>query len=229
MTFDWTCFRRISHSINIRFRLCRLRRCRFIKTCNRYGRNSKRKKKRNDFDKRIFEFQFINDRPIRIDVAVRPLGATKNEGFRNKCKISIRNDFISSINHCLLADFESHDNRRPPLRNNNNRSYDGYRQNVRSSNSETFDNRTRQASGSNQLIEQKTPERKISNDDVFIAPDTPNSIENEHEQTTNGQEEQTFARQHSRNWADCPIDETVNEPSPPPSANENFQVTRRII
>ncbi|CAF1194637.1 unnamed protein product, partial [Rotaria sordida] len=26
----------------------------------------------------------INDRPIRIDVAARPLGATKSEGFRNK-------------------------------------------------------------------------------------------------------------------------------------------------
>ncbi|CAF4832561.1 unnamed protein product, partial [Rotaria magnacalcarata] len=29
---------------------------------------------------------FINDRPIRIDVAARPLGAAKNEGFRNKRK-----------------------------------------------------------------------------------------------------------------------------------------------
>ncbi len=28
----------------------------------------------------------MNDRPIRIDVAVRPLGATKPEGFRNKRK-----------------------------------------------------------------------------------------------------------------------------------------------
>lgn len=161
---------------------------------------------------------YINDRPIRIDVAVRPLNATKNEGFRNK------------------PGFESHDNRRPPLRNNNNRSYDGYRQNIRSSNSETFNdgyhpNRTRQTSGSNKFLEQKTPERKISNDDVFIALDTPNSIENEHEQNINGQDGQTLVREQSRNWADCPIDETVNESSPPASANntftnENFQTVR---
>lgn len=159
---------------------------------------------------------YINDRPIRIDVAVRPLGATKNEGFRNK------------------PDFESHDNRRPPLRNNNNRSYDGYRQNIRNSNSETVDDgyhqgriesyseRTRQPSGSNKSVEQQIPERKISNDDVFVAPDTPNSIDNEREQNTNGQEGQAIVRQQSRNWADCPIDETVNEPSPPPSANNTF-------
>ncbi len=28
----------------------------------------------------------MNDRPLRIDVAARPLGATKAEGFRNKRK-----------------------------------------------------------------------------------------------------------------------------------------------
>lgn len=32
-----------------------------------------------------------------------------------------------------------------------------------------------------------------------------------------------MGRQQSRNWADCPIDESVVEPSsPPPSANNTF-------
>ena len=31
-----------------------------------------------------------------------------------------------------------------------------------------------------------------------------------------------MVRQQSRNWADCPIDETGLEPSPPPSANNTF-------
>lgn len=44
-----------------------------------------KKRKQKFIRKDKFNFQYINDRPIRIDVAVRPLGATKNEGFRNKC------------------------------------------------------------------------------------------------------------------------------------------------
>lgn len=90
--------------------------------------------------------------------------------------------------------------------------------------------RPRQPSDSKKSTEhrqQKTPERKTSNDDVFLGPETPNSIDNGHEQTSNDQGGQTLARYQSRNWADCPIDETVTESSPPPSAtktsaNEDF-------
>ena len=68
-----------------------------------------------------------------------------------------------------------------------------------------------------QSQQHKTPPHKSSNDDVFIAPDTP---------TSNGdsvdQGNTTVGRQQSRNWADCPIDETVADSSPPPSANNTF-------
>jgi RNA recognition motif-containing protein len=183
---------------------------------------------------------FVNDRPIRIDVAVRPLGATKPEGFRNK------------------PDFESRDNRRQPPGHGNNRYNDGYHQGGRTGNNynpqETSENveggyndeyyteRNRRSSGSGKTNERrhsqsqqqhKTPPRKVSNnDDVFIVPDTPNSNEDGTDQTNNDQGGgQTIGRQQSRNWADCPIDESAAEPSPPPSANntfsgDDFQVVR---
>ena len=100
--------------------------------------------------------------------------------------------------------------------------------------------RNRRSSGSgkpnerrpSQSQQHKTPPRKVSNnDDVFIAPDTPTSTDDGPTRTDNDQGGQTIARQQSRNWADCPIDESVAEPSPPPSANntfsgDDFQVVR---
>jgi len=188
----------------------------------------------------------INDRPIRIDVAVRPLGATKNEGFRNK------------------PGFQNHDNRRHPS-GNTNRSSDNYHQggrndyshsnqqhHTRNTSNEYADNqhneeqptgRNRHSSGSARTNERhpsqtqpskehKTPPRQLSNDDVFIAPDTPTSAEDGTDSHNQDENNGTIARQLSRNWADCPIDESVVETtSPPPSANntftsDDFQVVR---
>ncbi|CAF1018818.1 unnamed protein product [Adineta steineri] len=170
----------------------------------------------------------INDRSIRIDVAARPLGAIKSEGFRNK------------------PGFESRDGRRHPSGNSNNglhqggRNTNNYRQQEVSENVEEgytdgyYTERPRRTSGSGRTNERrnshtqqsKTPPRKASNDDVFVAPDTPTSNEDGTDHGTT-----TIVRQQSRNWADCPIDETVTEPSPPPSATnayggDDFQVVR---
>jgi hypothetical protein len=96
---------------------------------------------------------------------------------------------------------------------------------------EYYAERNRRSSGSGKTNERrhsqsqqaKTPPRKVSNnDDVFIVPDTPNSNEDGTVQINNDQGGQTIGRQQSRNWADCPIDESVAEPSPPPSANNTF-------
>lgn len=188
----------------------------------------------------------VNDRSIRIDVAVRPLGATRNEGFRNK------------------PGFQNQDNRRHPS-GNTNRSSDNYHQggrnhysnsnqqtHMRKSSGEQGENqqneeqnptRNRHSSGSARTNERhpsqtqaprehKTPPRQISNDDVFIAPDTPASNEDALDSHNQDENSGSIARQHSRNWADCPIDETVVETtSPPPSANntftsDDFQVVR---
>jgi hypothetical protein len=96
---------------------------------------------------------------------------------------------------------------------------------------EHYTERNRRPSGSNKNPERrnsqsqqqhKTPSRKISNDDVFLAPDTPTSNEDGLDHTNNDHGGTTLPRQQSRNWADCPIDESVVEPSPPPSANNTF-------
>jgi hypothetical protein len=96
---------------------------------------------------------------------------------------------------------------------------------------EYYSERNRRSSGSGKTNERrhsqsqqhKTPPRKVSNnDDVFIVPDTPTSNEDGIDQTNNDQGGQTMVRQQSRNWADCPIDESAAEPSPPPSANNTF-------
>jgi hypothetical protein len=64
--------------------------------------------------------------------------------------------------------------------------------------------------------------RKIS-DDVFITPDTPASNEDEnHEHINNKEDTTTMIRQQSRNWADCPIDDSVVDTSPPPSINNTL-------
>ncbi|CAF4866149.1 unnamed protein product, partial [Rotaria socialis] len=171
---------------------------------------------------------FINDRPIRIDVAVRPLGGAKNEGFRNK------------------PGFESHDNRRVQSGNNNdNRSNDRFRPGGRRNynqgenfqhtadghnQDESYGGRNYHSSNSDKNHERY--QQKASNDDVFIALDTPASSEDVTDQTPNDQNT-SITRQTSRNWADCPIDETTTEQpsSPPPSADntfsgDDFQVVR---
>lgn len=85
---------------------------------------------------------------------------------------------------------------------------------------------TRQPSGSSKPIERRNSQtqqnkttlaHQVSNDDVFIAPDTPASNEDSVDQGAT-----TMTRQQSRNWADCPIDESVPESSPPPSVNNTF-------
>ena len=74
---------------------------------------------------------------------------------------------------------------------------------------------THQPSGSSKPIERRNSQtqqnktilaHQVSNDDVFIAPDTPASNEDGVDQ-----EPTTMVRQQSRNWADCPIDESVTE------------------
>lgn len=79
--------------------------------------------------------------------------------------------------------------------------------------------------------EHATPIRKISNDDVFVGPDTPaTSIDDGTDGVHQDQNDGNMTRQRSRNWADCPIDDsTVETTSPPPSAtttlnNDDFQV-----
>lgn len=60
------------------------------------------------------------------------------------------------------------------------------------------------------------PSRKVS-DDVFIAPDTPISNSDENHEHNNEEDGTTIIRQKSRNWADCPIDDSVVDTTPPPS------------
>lgn len=83
------------------------------------------------------------------------------------------------------------------------------------------------------------PVRQIS-DEVFVIPDTPVSNEDENQQLTNNQEDASpIIRQKSRNWADCPIDESVVDTptSPPVNINnvsprndiEDYQVGHRLI
>jgi hypothetical protein len=158
-----------------------------------------------------------------------------------------------------LASFESRDDRRHPSGNSNNVPRQGGRSGNHYNQQETPKNvdggyndgkivkillpslllfleyhteRNRHPSGSGKTNERrhsqsqrlKTPPRHASDDDVFIVPDTPTSNEDGVDQGST-----TIARQASRNWADCPIDESVTEPSPPPSANntltgDDFQV-----
>jgi hypothetical protein len=67
---------------------------------------------------------------------------------------------------------------------------------------------------------QTSTSRHVSNDDVFIGPDTPASTEDVNYERINNKEDTTgMTRQQSRNWADCPIDETVVDTSPPSSMN----------
>ncbi|CAF1684233.1 unnamed protein product [Rotaria magnacalcarata] len=173
---------------------------------------------------------FVNDQPIRIDVASRPLGATKTEGFRNK------------------TGFQSRGDSRPQLsgHNNNNRSGRGFRYDEHGNNQQ----RNAQISGdcsygngynddyynedklndkkdSSRINERKSQSdkepspptsRKVS-DDVFITSDITTTMA-----TTNDNESQehsddkaglsSMTRQHTRNWADCPIDDSVVETSP---------------
>ncbi|CAF3339390.1 unnamed protein product [Rotaria sp. Silwood1] len=167
----------------------------------------------------------INDQPIRIDVASRTLGGTKSEGFRNKSGFGSRNDpRQQSSGH-----------------NNNNRFDDGFRYDRQSNNqqkmTEDIDNgcyengynddhydkdNLNEQNNLHQINERQSQSdkeqtsptsRKIS-DDVFI---TTNDNENhEHIHTTN------MTRQQTRNWADCPIDDSVVDTSSPPSIIKNI-------
>jgi hypothetical protein len=84
---------------------------------------------------------------------------------------------------------------------------------------------------SQQQKEHKTPPRQTSNDDVFLGPETPASNDDGTSSTVYEENNTGTIRQTSRNWADCPIDETAADTaSPPPSANttftgDDFQVT----
>jgi hypothetical protein len=90
-----------------------------------------------------------------------------------------------------------------------------------------------------QVQKELTPpsSRKVS-DDVFIAPDTLVSNEDDNYQQINNKEETTtMIRQKSRNWADCPIDDSVVDITPPSSVNnivtsddvDDFQVGNFIL
>lgn len=79
--------------------------------------------------------QCVNDQPIRIDVASRPLDSNKSEGFRNKRKfiIYMKIKFI----FYFLAGFQSRNGPRQPSGNNNNnnkQSDGGFRQSGRNVN-----------------------------------------------------------------------------------------------
>jgi hypothetical protein len=183
----------------------------------------------------------VNDRPIRIDVATRPLGATKPEGFRNKPGFDARNN-----------------PRQPSGITNTNRSGGGFRQDGRVNNQygddsgyhengytddyyrkRNFNDQTdscKNIDRQSQVQKELTPpsSRKVS-DDVFIAPDTPVSNEDDNYQQINNKEETTtMIRQKSRNWADCPIDDSVVDITPPSSVNnivtsddvDDFQIVR---
>jgi hypothetical protein len=183
-------------------------------------------------------FECINDRPIRIDVASRPLGATKSEAFRNK------------------PTFESRNGPRQPSGHNNNR---GLPQNGRGGNqhrgpqkidagyyengftndyfnkinlNDHKDSRQNSDRQSQTQKEQTSPSSRKVSDDVFFASDTPALTEDEnHEQ----EDTTTMIRQQSRNWADCPIDDSVVDTSPPPlninnaltaDDSDDFQIVR---
>ncbi|CAF0876301.1 unnamed protein product [Adineta ricciae] len=164
----------------------------------------------------------INDRPIRIDVAVRPLGATKSEGFRKKP------GFEAGNNRCRNPSGNSNTVPRYSGRSNSNYNPPETPYNVEDGYHDDYpvSGHTRQPSGSSKPIERRNSQtqqnkttlaHQVSNDDVFIAPDTPTSNEDGVDQETT-----TMIRQQSRNWADCPIDESVTESSPPPSVNNTF-------
>jgi len=90
-----------------------------------------------------------------------------------------------------------------------------------------------------QVQKEQTPpsSRKVS-DDVFIASDTPVSNEDDnHQQINNKEDTTTMNRQRSRNWADCPIDDSVVDTTPLPSVNntltnddiDDFQVGNFVL
>lgn len=181
----------------------------------------------------------IDGRPIRIDVAVRPLGASRNEGFRNR------------------PNFQSHDDRRHPGSGSNRNQHHGGRnqgfnynhshgdhrsntdrcdENQPNENSGSFGsnpNNDRSSSQKQQNREHQSPVRQPSNDDVFVGPDTPAaSTDDGTDSSRNDTNGSSSVQRSRRNWADCPIDEsTVETTSPPASANntftnDDFQVVR---
>ena len=113
-------------------------------------------------------------------------------------------------------------------RGNNNYNQEGHFQHGREGHEENQQNERQPPK------ERRTSPRQVSNDDVFLGPDTPASNEDGTHTTDHddGGGNGAITRQKSRNWADCPIDDTAVEPaSSPPSANDtlasdDFQVVR---
>ncbi|UJR28063.1 hypothetical protein I4U23_009319 [Adineta vaga] len=148
---------------------------------------------------------FINDRPIRIDVANRVLNVAKSQGFRNK------------------SGFESHESssRQPYSHIENNRSNNESRQTGNpQSVSDLKDGQYKQVNSKNTSTDSQKINEQISrqlSDDVFITSDTPPILDNE--EKNNNEDNTSIIRQKSRNWADCPIDDSVIETFSPPSSS----------
>ncbi|CAF0798815.1 unnamed protein product [Rotaria sordida] len=159
----------------------------------------------------------VNDQPIRIDVASRTLGATKSEGFRNKSGFESRNSpRQQSSGH----------------NNNNNRSGGGFRHDGQDHNKQKisqdiddgcygngYNDDYYDQNNSNERKSQVDKEqpsstsRKVS-DDVFITSDLLTSNDNENYEHNNIKQDLTsMTKQQTRNWADCPIDDSVVETS----------------
>ncbi|CAF0901172.1 unnamed protein product [Adineta ricciae] len=184
----------------------------------------------------------VNDQPIRIDVANRPLNMTKSQGFRHKPDMESHNASRRpqyGNNNYNRPTGESRQGRNPQdLNNVSDRDYpdsrhtQGYYEQVNTKYSSTnlYDGNEREV----QSPKDETS-RKLS-DDVFIAPDTPisNNEDENYEEVNSTEERPDTIRQKTRNWADCPIDDSVTESSPPPSSssmkspssNDDFQIVR---
>jgi hypothetical protein len=105
------------------------------------------------------------------------------------------------------------------------------------SNDQTDSRTNNERQSQSQKEQTPPPSRKVS-DDVFLAPDTPTSNDDKNHEHTNNQEDgTTMIRQKSRNWADCPIDDSVVDSLPPLSINntltgedtDDFQVYNLIL
>ncbi|CAF2731978.1 unnamed protein product [Rotaria sp. Silwood2] len=160
----------------------------------------------------------INDQPIRIDVATRTLGETKSEGFRNKSGFGSRNgprqqSSGHNNNNNRSGGGFSHDgqgnNDQQKITQDIN---DGYNENGYNDDYYNQDNSKAQKNlhqineRQSQADKEQTPptSRKVS-DDVFITSD--DNENHEHINIT------TMTRQQTRNWADCPMDDSVVETS----------------
>ncbi len=101
---------------------------------------------------------------------------------------------------------------------------DNYKKRNFNDQTDSSKNIDRQPQVQNERTPSPSSSRKVS-DDVFFAPDTPVSNEDDNHQRINNKDESTtIVRQKSRNWADCPIDDSVvDTPPSPPSTNNTLQ------